>query len=126
MSVTREMRVWVDFSFDAAHRLPMMPATHKCAALHGHTYRLRVWFAGPVDPTSGFVIEYEWIKAPIDVLIRQLDHRYLNEVPGLENPTVEHIALWIADRLAVINFAGARPVELHIQETERAGVTLCL
>jgi 6-pyruvoyltetrahydropterin/6-carboxytetrahydropterin synthase len=121
-----EMMVWVDFSFDAAHRLPMMPPSHKCHRLHGHTYRVRLWFAGPVDPTTGFVIDYAMVKACVDPLIAQLDHYTLNDVDGLAQPTCEHIALWLAERIGVVNLGRARLVELHIQETERAGVTLRL
>ena len=126
MSIVAHMRVWIDFSFDAAHRLPMMPATHKCHRMHGHTYRVRLWFAGPVDPTTGFVIEYEHIKACVDPVIAMLDHRTLNDVKGLENPTCENIALWLELWIGVIGTASARLVEIHIQETERAGVTLRL
>jgi 6-pyruvoyltetrahydropterin/6-carboxytetrahydropterin synthase len=93
------MEIWKEFGFEAAHRLPYVPADHKCARLHGHSFRVAVHVAGPLDPTLGWVMDFAELKAawkPIDAL---LDHRYLNDVPGLENPTSEVLARWIWARL---------------------------
>lgn len=86
------------FTFDAAHRLEMLPADHKCHRLHGHTYKVELVLYGPVD-AMGFVIDYAVLADWWAGLHEQLDHRYLNEVPGLDLPTTEHLAAWIAIRL---------------------------
>jgi 6-pyruvoyltetrahydropterin/6-carboxytetrahydropterin synthase len=96
------MEIFCEFRFDAAHRLPHVPDGHKCARLHGHTYRVEVHIAGPVDPVTGWVADYGDIKSAFAPLYAQLDHNYLNEVPGLENPTSEVLAQWIWDRLVTV------------------------
>jgi len=88
-----------DFRFEAAHRLPNVPADHKCARLHGHSFRVRITVRGEVDPASGWFIDYARIKEGFAPLHEQLDHYYLNEVEGLANPTSENLARWIWDRL---------------------------
>jgi 6-pyruvoyltetrahydropterin/6-carboxytetrahydropterin synthase len=77
-----------------------VPADHKCRRLHGHSYHLEVTVEGEVDPATGWLIDYAAIKDAFAVLHDQLDHRYLNEVPGLDNPTSENLARWIWERLA--------------------------
>ena len=94
------MRIFKDFSFEAAHRLPNVPDGHKCARLHGHSFRVRVVVDGPVDPTTGWVIDFADLKAAVRPLHDRLDHRYLNEIAGLENPTSEVLARWIWRELA--------------------------
>ncbi len=94
------MEIFREFTFEAAHRLPRVPAGHKCARLHGHSYRAEVHVAGPVDPSAGWVLDFADITAAWRPLHDQLDHRYLNEVPGLDNPTSENVAAWIWARLA--------------------------
>jgi len=93
------MDIFTDFSFEAAHRLPNVPEGHKCARLHGHSFRVRVTVSGPVDPQMGWVIDFADIKQAFAPLRDALDHRYLNEIGGLENPTSEVLARWIWDRL---------------------------
>ena len=88
------------FGFEAAHRLPKVPEGHKCARLHGHSYRFSVLVRGPVDPERGWLMDYATLADIVSPLVQQeLDHRYLNEVPGLENPTAEHVAAWIWEQL---------------------------
>lgn len=87
------------FTFEAAHRLPRVPPDHKCARLHGHSFRVEVAVAGPIGAESGWVLDFADVKAAWRPLHARLDHRYLNEVDGLENPTSEHVALWIWQRL---------------------------
>lgn len=89
-----------EFRFEAAHRLPMVPDDHKCARLHGHSFRVDVEVAGPIDPQAGWLIDYADIKSAFSPIHGQLDHYYLNEIDGLENPTSENLAVWIWDRLA--------------------------
>ena len=95
--MTMELRK--TFQFEAAHRLPRVPAGHKCARLHGHSFVVEVVVEGPVDPHLGWVMDYADLKAAFRPLYEQLDHNYLNDLPGLENPTSEHVARWIWERL---------------------------
>ena len=87
------------FQFEAAHLLPHLPETHKCRRLHGHSFQAEIVVAGECDPQLGWPIDYADLKKAFSPLWEQLDHRYLNEVPGLSNPTSEMIAVWIWDRL---------------------------
>ncbi|GAA3283975.1 6-carboxytetrahydropterin synthase QueD [Dactylosporangium vinaceum] len=93
------MEIYREFTFEAAHRLPQVPEGHKCARLHGHSYRVQVHVVGAVYPTSGWVMDFGDIKKAFQPLHDQLDHYYLNEVPGLENPTSENLARWVWQRL---------------------------
>ncbi len=87
------------FQFEAAHLLPNLPASHKCRRLHGHSFKAEIVIAGECDPKLGWLMDYADISELFKPLWEQLDHRYLNEIPGLENPTSENIAAWIWDRL---------------------------
>jgi len=95
-----KMEIEKRFQIEAAHRLPLLPADHKCSRLHGHSFRVTVRVVGEVEPAFGWVVDYAAIKQAFAPLFDALDHRYLNEVPGLENPTSELLALWIWERLA--------------------------
>ena len=94
------MEIWKEFGFEAAHRLPNVPEGHQCARLHGHSFRVAVHVRGPLDPTLGWVMDFAELKAAWRPLDEALDHRYLNDVAGLENPTSEVLARWIWARLA--------------------------
>ncbi len=87
------------FQFEAAHLLPRLPKSHKCRRLHGHSFKVEVVVAGELDPKLDWVLDYADISKSFKPLWEKLDHRYLNEIPGLENPTSENIALWIWKRL---------------------------
>ena len=93
------MELYKEFTFEAAHRLPNVPDGHKCARLHGHSFRVRVTIDAPVDAHLGWVMDFAELKAAWMPLDDALDHRYLNEIPGLENPTSERLAQWIWRRL---------------------------
>ncbi|MHC4976952.1 MAG: 6-carboxytetrahydropterin synthase QueD [Planctomycetota bacterium] len=93
------MRLSKSFTFEAAHLLPTFPEGHKCRRLHGHSFRVDVIVAGEVDPAMGYLVDYGEIKRAFAPLEEALDHRYLNDIEGLENPTSEMIAAWIWDRL---------------------------
>ena len=96
------VRLSKQFHFEAAHDLPTFPDGHKCRRLHGHSFRFDVIVEGDVDPKKGYLIDYGEIKTATDPLVTRLDHYYLNEVEGLDNPTSENLARWIWDRLKPI------------------------
>jgi 6-pyruvoyltetrahydropterin/6-carboxytetrahydropterin synthase len=87
------------FQFEAAHLLPRLPESHKCRRLHGHSFKVDIVIDGPCDPELGWVMDYADISRAFKPLWTKLDHYYLNEVAGLENPTSECIAIWIWDHL---------------------------
>jgi 6-pyruvoyltetrahydropterin/6-carboxytetrahydropterin synthase len=93
------VRLVHEFRFEAAHRLPGVPAGHKCARLHGHSFRVELAVFGPVDEKTGWLFDYQVLYDAWKPLGELLDHHYLNEVPGLENPTSELLARWIWRRL---------------------------
>jgi 6-pyruvoyltetrahydropterin/6-carboxytetrahydropterin synthase len=93
------MDIFKEFTIEAAHRLPNVPEGHKCGRLHGHSFRIELHVSGPVDPTLGWVVDFAEIKAAFKAVEEALDHRYLNEVAGLENPTSENLARWIWDQV---------------------------
>jgi len=83
------------FTIEAAHRLPNVPAGHKCARLHGHSFRIELHVSGEVDAHSGWVMDFADLKSAFQPVFERLDHYCLNDVPGLENPTSENLARWI-------------------------------
>jgi 6-pyruvoyltetrahydropterin/6-carboxytetrahydropterin synthase len=89
------MNIFKIFQIEAAHRLPNVPAGHKCARLHGHSFRIEVHLDGEPGADSGWVMDFAELKVAFAPVFEQLDHRYLNEVEGLENPTSERLAIWI-------------------------------
>jgi 6-pyruvoyltetrahydropterin/6-carboxytetrahydropterin synthase len=93
------MEIFKEFTFEAAHRLPHVPPGHKCARLHGHSFRIELHVRGPEEPETGWVMDFADIKRAFQPLYDQLDHNYLNEIEGLSNPTSEHLARWIWQRL---------------------------
>lgn len=113
------MEIYKKFHIEAAHRLPNVPAGHKCARLHGHSYAVEIHVSGELDPQLGWVTDFADIKTAFQPVFEQLDHRYLNDVAGLENPTAENIARWIWDRLKS-RLPGLSRVVIH--ETCTSGV----
>jgi len=95
----RPMNIFKVFTLEAAHRLPNVPEGHKCARLHGHSFRVELHLTGDVGAESGWVMDFGDVKAVFQPLYEQLDHHYLNDIQGLENPTSERLAVWIWDRL---------------------------
>lgn len=86
------------YRFESAHRLPLLPETHKCHHLHGHNYRMVVEVRGSLDD-RGFVADFAEIDESVLPLVKQVDHKVLNEIEGLENPTAEIIATWFLARI---------------------------
>ncbi len=93
------MEIFKSFTFEAAHSLPNVADDHKCKRLHGHSFHTTVYVAGLVDDTSGWVMDFADVKLACEPVYKTLDHHYLNEIPGLENPTSENIARWIWNQL---------------------------
>ena len=104
------MEIYKEFGFESAHRLPNLPADHKCSRLHGHSFRVSVHVEGPVGDDTGWVMDFADVAAACAPVRDELDHRYLNDLPGLENPTSEVLARWIWARLAPV-LAGLARVE---------------
>ena len=96
------MEIFKEFVFEAAHRLPNVPEGHKCARLHGHSFTVQIYVSGEVGPLTGWVLDFADIKAAFAPFYEMLDHHYLNEIEGLENPTSENIASWIWARIRTI------------------------
>jgi 6-pyruvoyltetrahydropterin/6-carboxytetrahydropterin synthase len=89
------MELFKEFGIEAAHRLPNVPPDHKCARLHGHSFKITIHLSGNVDPGLGWVMDFADISAAFAPLHERLDHRCLNDVPGLENPTSENLCAWV-------------------------------
>jgi 6-pyruvoyltetrahydropterin/6-carboxytetrahydropterin synthase len=87
------------FQFEAAHLLPRLPKSHKCRRLHGHSFKVEIVVEGELDGRLGWVMDYADMSKAFKPIWERLDHRYLNEIPGLENPTSENIAVWIWNKL---------------------------
>ncbi len=93
------MKIFKVFTLEAAHRLPNVPPGHKCARLHGHSFRVEIHVEGEIDPHAGWVMDFADLKKVFQPLYDRLDHHYLNDIEGLENPTSERLAAWIWERL---------------------------
>ena len=94
------VEIFKEYSFEAAHRLPNVAPGHKCGRLHGHSFRVSVHLSGSVDAHDGWVRDFQDISCAMEPLLGILDHHYLNEVDGLENPTSEVLARWLWEHLA--------------------------
>ena len=92
------MEIFKEFHFEAAHRLPHVPEGHKCGRLHGHSYRIELHLRGEPG-ADGWIMDFAEIKHAYAPTHGLLDHNYLNDIPGLENPTSEVLARWLWDRL---------------------------
>ncbi len=94
-----DVRLIHEFRFEAAHLLPKVPAGHKCSRLHGHSFKVELTIAGPVNPETGWLIDFGVLYEKWRPVHDRLDHRYLNEIEGLENPTSEVLAIWIWNQM---------------------------
>ena len=113
------MVIFKQFTFDSAHFLPNVPEMHKCRALHGHTYKLVIYLEGLPDKQFGWVIDFADVKAIVEPVIAAIDHKLLNDVPGLENPTCELLAVWLWEQIHT-GLPSLMKIELH--ETPTSGV----
>lgn len=109
------------FQIEAAHRLPHVPEGHKCGRIHGHSFKIKLSIRGPIDPHFGWIVDYAEVKQAFKPLYDMLDHNYLNEIPGLENPTSENLAIWISQRFKL---GGAKLHAVEISETCTSSCTI--
>lgn len=93
------MDIYKTFTLEAAHRLPNVPQGHKCARLHGHSFGVEIHVRGPLQEKTGWVLDFADIKEAFQPLFELLDHNYLNDIEGLENPTSENLAKWLWQHL---------------------------
>tara|TARA_B100000767_G_C19766677_1_gene537887 strand:- start:1326 stop:1682 length:357 start_codon:yes stop_codon:yes gene_type:complete len=93
------MDIYKEFTIEAAHRLPNVPEGHKCSRLHGHSFSIRLYLSGEAPEPNGWVMDFSELKRIFKPLYDQLDHHYLNDIEGLENPTSENLARWIWEHL---------------------------
>jgi|TARA_R110000772_G_scaffold131761_9_gene240263 6-pyruvoyltetrahydropterin/6-carboxytetrahydropterin synthase len=112
------VEIYKDFTFEAAHLLPNVPQGHKCGRLHGHSFLIRLYIAGDIDPHTGWLMDFSDIKQIFKPIYEQLDHNYLNDIPGLENPTSENLAIWIWQQLKPILSALS---QVEVRETCTSG-----
>jgi 6-pyruvoyltetrahydropterin/6-carboxytetrahydropterin synthase len=112
------MEIFKVFKFDAAHRLPHVGEGHKCSELHGHSFRIEIHVEGSVDPHSGWVMDFADIDEIFQPLLDQLDHKYLNDIEELDNPTSENIARWIWKRL---DLKLPQLIKIVVQENPESG-----
>ncbi|MFI5308143.1 MAG: 6-carboxytetrahydropterin synthase QueD [Polyangiales bacterium] len=109
------------YQIEAAHRLPHVPEGHKCARLHGHSFEITLHVTGEVDPKLGFILDFAEIDRAFEPLFERLDHHYLNEVPGLENPTSEVLARFVLER---VRLPAGRLAAVTVAETCNARCTV--
>jgi 6-pyruvoyltetrahydropterin/6-carboxytetrahydropterin synthase len=111
--------IYKQFTFDSAHLLPNVPGTHKCRQLHGHTYHLTVFVEGDLQKELGWVVDFSDLNKIIKPVIDLVDHKYLNDIPGLNNPTTEIFSIWLWDQIKP-KLTGLKKIEL--KETPGSGV----
>lgn len=109
--------VFVDVSICVAHWLPKVSAHHKCAVMHGHNYEIRLYVRGEVHD-DGMVQDYQVVLDAWRPLHKLLDHRTLNDVEGLSNPTCENLGAWILERMPMVT-------SVRVYETKDAGAIVC-
>jgi len=116
------MDIFNIYHIEAARRLPKLPDYHPCSRVHGHSFRIEIHIGGPVDPDTGWVIDFAELDAAFAPVKAQIDHRYLNDIPGLENPTSERLAQWVWQKLKP-----ALPglSKIVVQETQQSGCVYC-
>jgi 6-pyruvoyltetrahydropterin/6-carboxytetrahydropterin synthase len=113
------MKIFKQFTFDAAHFLPNVPAGHKCREIHGHTYHLKIILEGELASGFEWVMDFGELKKQVNPVIDEVDHKFLNQVKGLENPTCENLAIWIWNKISP-----ALPLlkSIELNETPTSGV----
>lgn len=115
------MTIFRQFTFDSAHFLPNVPPEHKCRGMHGHTYKLTIFMTGEPDEHLGWVMDFAVVKKIMEPILEQVDHKLLNDIKGLENPTCELLAKWLWDKVKL-----EIPIlsKLELYETPKSGVIM--
>lgn len=113
-----QVRLTKDYTFESAHTLPHVPEGHKCARMHGHSFKVEISVEGDVDPNKGWLMDHSDISRVMEPIVEELDHAYLNDIPGLENPTFEVLAGWIWERLKP-TLPGLAEIVIHETPTAR-------
>lgn len=113
-----KVRLTKDFTFEAAQTLPAAPEGHKCRQMHGHSFKIEVSVEGEVDAGTGWFYDHAVIGAAMKPIVARLDHSYLNEIAGLENPTIENMAGWFWAQLAP-QCPGLAEIVIHETPTAR-------
>lgn len=93
------MIIYRNFKFDAVHFLPHVPEGHKCGRMHGHSYTLKVFISGEIDPETFRLRDFSELKTTVCAVTGVLNNRVLNDIDGLEDPTCENVLIWLWDRL---------------------------
>jgi 6-pyruvoyltetrahydropterin/6-carboxytetrahydropterin synthase len=93
------VEIFKEYSIEAAHYLPNVPPGHKCGRLHGHSFKIKLFVTGNPDEATGWLMDFAEISRVFAPVYQQLDHHFLNEIDGLENPTCENITRWIWQKL---------------------------
>lgn len=116
------MILFKKFVFDSAHYLPNVPDDHKCKRIHGHTYHLTLFLEGDLHPSLGWVIDFSEVSRVVDPVIKKIDHCLMNDIPELENPTCEAIAIWIWNQ---VKPSLNQLIKIELNETPTSGVIYC-
>jgi len=115
-------RLIKDFRFESAQTLPKVPVGHKCGQMHGHSFKVEIAIDGEVDPETGWIYDHARISRAMDPLLEMLDHAYLNDLPGLENPTIELMAAWFWGHLEP-QLPGLAQITIHETPSARCVYT---
>jgi 6-pyruvoyltetrahydropterin/6-carboxytetrahydropterin synthase len=109
------MDIFRIFHLQCARRLPALPGTHPCSRLHGHSFQIELTVSGDVDPRLGWVCDFADIETAWRPIHAALDHRNLNDISGLDNPTSENLALWLWRQLrpALPGLSQIKVMETH-------------
>ena len=111
-------RLVKEFTFEAAQTLPSAPEGHKCRLMHGHSFKVEICVEGEVNARTGWLYDHAEITRAMKPLLEQLDHSYVNDIPGLENPTIEIMCAWLWQKLAPL-LPGLCEIVLHETPTAR-------
>lgn len=112
-----DLELVTGFTFEASHQLHRAPERSKCRRLHGHSWKVEIHVRGELDPETGWVIDFDDMKRACEPVYEALDHRHLNDIEGLENPTSEMVAIWVWERLG--HLPGLTAVVVHETCTAR-------
>ena len=112
------MIVYKKFNIESARSIPKLPKTHPCHHIHGHSFKIIISVKGPVNKQNGFVTDFQDIDDAFSPFKKELDHSYLNNIEGLQNPTSENICIWIWDK---IQSSLPNIYKIEIKETDSTG-----